>query len=298
MTKQIRKGYGTVILASLAYGVMPVVSKLLLLSGMNSESVVFYRFFLTCLFSALILAAFRGFRAVTLPQAVLLALFGILGFGFTMQFLTISYQYIPIGLATVLHFAYPLFVTLIMLAVYGEKPAPARLWGCAASLAGICLMVDLKGGFSLGGVIYALLSAVTYSAFVVSNKKACYGSLSPMLCLFAFSLSASLFFGLSCALTGTLQVPCSLYQWGCLMAVSLLCTVFAFCTLMTGVRILGAAKASVINMLEPATGVVFGVILFKEKLSLKIMIGCACILVSTLITVLARDSRKDGGKKI
>lgn len=43
---------------------------------------------------------------------------------------------------------------------------------------------------------------------------------------------------------------------------------------------------------------VFGVILFKEKLSLKIMIGCACILVSTLITVLARDSRKDGGKKI
>ena len=86
MTKQIRKGYGTVILASLAYGVMPVVSKLLLLSGMNSESVVFYRFFLTCLFSALILAAFRGFRAVTLPQAVLLALFGILGFGFTMQF--------------------------------------------------------------------------------------------------------------------------------------------------------------------------------------------------------------------
>ena len=178
MTKQIRKGYGTVILASLAYGVMPVVSKLLLLSGMNSESVVFYRFFLTCLFSALILAAFRGFRAVTLPQAVLLALFGILGFGFTMQFLTISYQYIPIGLATVLHFAYPLFVTLIMLAVYGEKPAPARLWGCAAALAGICLMVDLKGGFSPGGVIYALLSAVTYSAFVVSNKKACYGSLS------------------------------------------------------------------------------------------------------------------------
>ena len=82
------------------------------------------------------------------------------------------------------------------------------------------------------------------------------------------------------------------------MAVSLLCTVFAFCTLMTGVRILGAAKASVINMLEPATGVVFGVILFKEKLSLKIMIGCACRLVSTLITVLARDSRKDGGKKI
>ena len=228
----------------------------------------------------------------------MLALFGILGFGFTMQFLTISYQYIPIGLATVLHFAYPLFVTLIMLAVYGEKPAPARLWGCAAALAGICLMVDLKGGFSPGGVIYALLSAVTYSAFVVSNKKGLlWQSESYALSLRVQSVSQSVF-GLSCTLTGTLQAPCSLYQWGCLMAVSLLCTVFAFCTLMTGVRILGAAKASVINMLEPATGVVFGVILFKEKLSLKIMIGCACILVSTLITVLARDSRKDGGKKI
>ena len=228
MTKQIRKGYGTVILASLAYGVMPVVSKLLLLSGMNSESVVFYRFFLTCLFSALILAAFRRFRAVTLPQAVLLALFGILGFGFTMQFLTISYQYIPIGLATVLHFAYPLFVTLIMLAVYGEKPAPARLWGCAAALAGICLMVDLKGGFSPGGVIYALLSAVTYSAFVVSNKKACYGSLSPMLCLFAFSLSASLFFGLSCTLAGSLlPIPVGMPD-GCQPSVHGLCILYPY----------------------------------------------------------------------
>lgn len=68
---------------------------------------------------------------MTLPQAVLLALFGILGFGFTMQFLTISYQYIPIGLATVLHFAYPLFVTLIMLAVYGESQL---LPGCGDAL--------------------------------------------------------------------------------------------------------------------------------------------------------------------
>ncbi|MCD7990600.1 MAG: DMT family transporter [Clostridia bacterium] len=297
MTNQVRKGYGSVILASLAYGIMPVVSKVLLLSGMNSESVVFYRFFLTCLFSALILAVSGRFKAVTLLQAVTLALFGVLGFGLTMQFLTISYQYIPIGLATVLHFAYPLFVTVIMLAVYGEKPGPARLWGCAAALAGICLMVDLKGNFSLRGVVYALLSAVTYSAFVVSNKKASFGSLSPLLCLFTFSLAASLFFGSGCALTGTLQVPGSLSQWGCLLAVSLLCTVFAFCTLMTGVRILGAARASVINMLEPATGVILGVILFKETLSLKIMLGCACILVSTLITVLARDSRKDGGKK-
>lgn len=34
---------------------------------------------------------------------------------------------------------------------------------------------------------------------------------------------------------------------------------------MTGVRILGAAKASVINMLEPATGVVFGVIYLRKN---------------------------------
>lgn len=42
-----------------------------------------------------------------------------------------------------------------------------------------------------------------------------------------------------------------------------------FCTLMTGGRILGAAKASVINILEPATGVILGVIIFRPGTAAK-----------------------------
>ena len=38
---------------------------------------------------------------------------------------------------------------------------------------------------------------------------------------------------------------------------------------MTGGRILGAAKASVINILEPATGVILGVIIFRPGTAAK-----------------------------
>lgn len=38
------KGYLAIIAASLLYGIMPVLSKLLLLEGMNSSSIVVWRF--------------------------------------------------------------------------------------------------------------------------------------------------------------------------------------------------------------------------------------------------------------
>ena len=42
---------------------------------------------------------------------------GILGFGLTATLLTASYSYIPVGLATMFHFSYPLFVLLIMVVI-------------------------------------------------------------------------------------------------------------------------------------------------------------------------------------
>lgn len=296
MNNNIYRGYSSVVLSSLAYGVMPVISKYLLISGMDSDNVVFYRFFFTCIFTGLLVTVGKGWKKISLIQLTELVLFGILGFGLTMQFLTCSYQYIPIGLATVLHFAYPLSVTVIMLVFYRERPTWARISGCAAALAGICLMVDFTGSFTMKGIIYALLSAITYSSFVVSNKKASFSRLNPLLNLFGFSLSASLFFGLRCAFQGTLILPARPVQWGLMLAISLLCTIFAFYMLMAGVRILGAVKASIVNMIEPATGVVLGIIIFQETLTLKIMIGCLCILISTLIMILDRDAKRDGGK--
>ena len=138
----------------------------------------------------------------------------------------------------------------------------------------ICLMVDLKGGFSLAALYMPAVRRHLLRLRGLQQKGLLWQSESYALSLRVQSVSQSVLrtelYSYRHTAGSLLPIPV-----GMLMAVSLLCTVFAFCTLMTGVRILGAAKASVINMLEPATGVVFGVILFKEKLSLKIMIGCA-----------------------
>ncbi len=44
------KGYLAIIAASLLYGIMPVLSKLLLLEGMNSSSIVVWRFCFSTVF--------------------------------------------------------------------------------------------------------------------------------------------------------------------------------------------------------------------------------------------------------
>lgn len=168
------KGYISVIAASLAYGIMPIISKLLLNMGMNAQTVVFYRFLLTSIFTGLFLTLTKNWQTVTLPQIVQLIIFGIFGFGITAQLLTLSYVYIPVGMATVLHFAYPLIVVIIMIIIFKEKPTFLKIAACILAFTGIGFMVDFKGQISMTGILYALLSAVTYSMFVVSNKKAAF----------------------------------------------------------------------------------------------------------------------------
>lgn len=286
------KGYISVIAASLAYGIMPIISKLMLNMGMNAETVVFYRFLLTSIFTGLFLTLTKNWQTVTLPQIVQLIIFGIFGFGITAQLLTLSYVYIPVGMATVLHFAYPLIVVIIMIIIFKEKPTFFKIAACILAFTGIGFMVDFKGQISMTGILYALLSAVTYSMFVVSNKKAAFCTLNPMNNIFYLSCFAAMYMGAANIPAGFISFPSDLLMWGNLIIISLLCTFFAFYTLMLGIRILGAVKASVINMLEPATGVFLGIVIFSETLSFKIIIGAFLIFTATLLTVL--DKPKEG----
>lgn len=51
---------------------------------------------------------------------------GILGFGMTATLMTAAYNYIPVGLATMFQFSYPLFVLIIMVILTKEKNRSAQ----------------------------------------------------------------------------------------------------------------------------------------------------------------------------
>ena len=133
------KGVLAVLAASVAYGVMPVFSKTAMTQGMNAESVVFFRFLFSAVFALLFLIRRSNRRYVTHQQLRHLLIFGILGFGMTINLLTFSYQYIPTGLATMFHFAYPLVILAVMAVLYHEKITRYKVAAVAVALAGVAL---------------------------------------------------------------------------------------------------------------------------------------------------------------
>lgn len=279
------QGVLCVLAASVAYGVMPIFSKLALAEGMAAGAVVFWRFALSAVF-ALLFVLKSKFRYMTRAQLLHLLVFGIFGFGMTINLLTASYQYLPTGVATIFHFAYPLFIILAMAAIYKERITRPKAAACLLALAGIALLADFSGGLSLPGMVLALGSAVTYAAFVIASRKSSFAVLPPVQVILFVSGFSAVVFGVKGAAAGELALPPSAKAWGCLVVISLLCTVFALAALTQGIRLLGASTASVLNMLEPITSVVCGVLIFTEPLGLRTLAGCALVLLATAFVIL------------
>ncbi|MBQ8605029.1 MAG: DMT family transporter [Oscillospiraceae bacterium] len=277
----MKKGVLAVVAASFLYGVMPVFTKRVLNEGMTSGALVFFRLLFAAIFSFIALKATGADISVTKQQMVHMAVFGIIGFGATMAFLTVAYSLIPTGLATMLHFTYPLFVTLVM-AAFGEKLSRARLISCLCALAGLAMMADFSR-LSVMGIVFAIVSGMTYACYVIANKKSSFAGLPGMVIVFYVSCFAATFFGLKAVVTKEFMLPPNGKSLVLLMMIGLFCTVVTLFLLTYGIKTLGASKSSVLNMLEPVVSLIAGMIVYKESVSILGICGCIMVVVSGLV---------------
>ena len=134
------------------------------------------------------------------------------------------------------------------------------------------------------GAALALLSAVTYAAFIIAGRKSSFAAMPSMEVIFFVCLFSSVIFGGKSILAGTLQLPPSRTAFGCLV-ISLFCTVFALKMLTYGIRALGASTSSMLNMLEPVVSVIAGTLIFSEALNIRTVTGCVLIVAASILTV-------------
>ena len=122
------KGIAYALASSSTFGLIPLFSIPILVSGaMEAPSLLFYRFaFATLAMGLAGILLKKDFRVS--PRLLLkISLLGVF-YASTSMGLTLSYQYIPSGVATTIHFLYPVVVTVIMTTFFGES---ARVRSCA-----------------------------------------------------------------------------------------------------------------------------------------------------------------------
>lgn len=285
------KGYLFIIASAVIFGTMPLMASWIYAQGVNPMTLVFLRNLLSLPTLGLLAWRQKGSLRVPVKAGLRVGLTGVTGCCITPLLLFAAYKTLPSGTATVFHFIYPAVVALGGLVVFREKKSPRELLAIAVCVVGITLFYDPGQPLDWKGAVLALLSGVTYAAYVlmlsVFQSKQVTGFLFNFWAIFACTLAllpVSL-------LTGGLQLPTTWAGWGlCLLFATAVngCAVALF---QQGTFRIGGQKAAILSTLEPITGVVLGVLALNETLSLGTGIGTVLVVLASIL-IASSDLKK------
>lgn len=278
-----------VIIGSIAYGFLPIFVKNIIPYNYSSISIVFYRYLFTSAALFIIIIVRRKSFKINKKQFIELFIFSVLGLGLTFWLLSQALLYISAGLTNMIHFGYPVVVLALMTLIYKEKINFLKILSALSSIAGIFLLTKIVAVESFIGTIYALITTVTYSSYIIANKKSSFASLDTVVSLFYMSLIISFVFFIAGVLTKNLQLLNDIYVFYNFIGISILCTVFSLGLLLYGVKKLGSSLASILNMFEPTTTVIVSSLIYDEKLTINIIIGSILVILSAIFMILSKN---------
>ena len=286
------KGYLFAILSAVIYGSMPLMAKYIYADGVNPFTLVFLR----NLFSLIPLAilGYKEKKTLKIPPSLFpsLVVISLLGCCFTPILLFTSYQFIPSGLAAIIHFSYPTFVVIGGILFLRKKVSAISLISVLLCAAGLSLFYTPEQSFNLTGAVLSFLSAVTFAGYVMALSRFDNRKLSGFLFSFYLTLISSIATFCICIATGSLALPTTLPGWGLCILFSLLVTTGAVVLFQQSTFLIGGESASILSTLEPITSILIGVILFSEPFGFKSLMGTILVIAASVITVIFNMTRK------
>lgn len=280
------------ILSSATFGLIPLFTVPLLARGVDSSTILCYRFLLASVVVAVVmLLTKRSFR-LQRGQLWVVLLLSLL-YAFTAILLIQSYGYIPSGVATTIHFLYPLAVTLTMAWFFKTKTTVVTYVAVVISLVGVALLVwgsHSEGDFSRG-VLLSLLSVVTYAAYIVDVMRSRASHIdSIVLTFYVLLFGAVLFFVYTLATSG-IGVIGRYSDWRDLAMLAIVSTVLSDYFLILAIKRIGSTMTSILGSMEPLTAVVVGVVYFGERFDTASVVGLLLIIIAVVL-VIAQTNRQ------
>ena len=282
------KGILYAILASVAFGVMPIFAKFAYINGSNSNTVLFFRFSI----AAIILFIYLNLKKVSIKvskkQFILLFITGFLGYTMTTQTLFSSYNYLGVGLATSLHFIYPAFVCILEYILLKKGMSKNKLFSLIFAGLGVYALIAFENNtLSTLGVFLAIFSGFSYAIniMLMSMKEVKDVDNKVVTMYVTFGAATGIFiYGI---LNGSLVTKISMNLTVSYICIAVISTILSMVLLLKGIELIGASSASILGTFEPIVSIVMGIIIFKEQLTFSLIMGTIFILISTVI--LAKD---------
>ena len=275
--------------SAVIFGFTPVLAALSYQGGNNGVNMAFLRAFLPIPVLCFLL---RSTPMPTAQQRKRMLVLGLLLFGCTLLLYS-SYAYIPVGLATTLHFLYPLYVALYKTVVWKQPLGRRRAAGLLLGVAGAALFLDMSAGtVDPRGFMLALASGLCYAGYIIALGREAKDPVPLYRLMLGISIVGVFLCGGVGLATGYLTVDLNGWAWACAAGAALLVAVVGCVLFQTGVRSIGEADAAIFSLLEPITSILFGVLLLGDRLSAAKLTGCGLILVGLFIAGRAEKGEK------
>lgn len=286
------KGFAYGIATSATFGLIPLFTLPIMARGMQFDSILFYRFlFASLVLTALMIYKKEPFRVDRrdIPVLVLLGIF----YTVSAMFLFWGYSFMSAGIATTLHFTYPVFVTLLMILVFREKTSWITMLAIIMAICGVARLSINEGEMkiSLLGVIIVLLSAVGYALYITTvNKSRVHAMVGRKLTFYVFIVSTLLFAIKASTNEGIQPIP-DAFSLMNLVLLAIVPTVISNITLIQAVHNIGGTLTAVLGATEPVTAVCVGVLIFDEPFTSNLAFGILLIIIAVTMIILSKSIR-------
>jgi len=278
--------------AAASYGTNPLFALPLYSMGMGVNSVLFYRYAIAVVFYWFWLVFVKKVSLkIGFNEFLPLMFMGIL-FSLSSLSLFDSFQYIEAGIACTILFIYPVIVALIMRIFFNERLNICSMFAIILTLSGIILLYHGDGNIKLNvhGTITVLLSALLYALYIVGvntlkplkhvkREKLSFYVIFSGLLVYLFNLK----FGM------LLEPVTSPAMLGLVLGLALFPTIISIETINIAIRLAGSTTTAILGALEPLTAIFFGVLLFHEQLTARIISGVVLILTGVLLIAVKKN---------
>ena len=283
------KGLLATMISAVFFGFIPLFVKTICAGGGNSVSAAFYRFFLSVPILYIYLKAQGISMRITRTEFAKIALITIFGYGGTAVLLFSSYNFIPSGMSTTIHFMYPVFTILGCMIFLKEKVSPLKLLCVALCFGGILLFYNGESGGSVLGMALSFLSGVTYAFYTIYLEKSGLQKMENLKLIFYMNTVAASMILVMALLTAQFTLRLTPLAWGTAAFFATATSLIGVLGYQIGVKCIGPQNAAILSTFEPITSVIVGVLVYREAFSARTLLGCLCVLSAVVIVAKMKE---------
>ncbi len=264
MKKSLR-AYAAITVLAVSWGTIPIIIKT---SDINPLSLVGIRTFIGSIFLSLFFINKKiNYKALIKPGIILGPLLAI---HWATMFESIERNSVAVGIGLV--FSYPIFVLLIE-GIRGKQLTIIQTFLIVVGFIGLIVLLEIGSIDSVSGVIFGIISAISLS-FLITIGEHYTNEFGGLNIAFAQLLSA----GLVMFYFTIPGFPWMLENLAISLFLGIFLTAIGLTTYWYVVKIIKPLSVSTITYLEPTSGVILGIVILNEIISLNQLIGFTLIL--------------------